>query len=108
MKSTDALIEELERPIASVRVGSVHVLCEVAPDGSVTWIGESPGYTKDITEALSNADVEKIERIVRRELKDVKSREHVEKLIRNSLVKLFKAFYIRRNFWKTEVDSNPE
>ena len=78
---------------------------QVAYDLFAKELIESDGR---LFEALEKGDKERIERIVRRELKSKESNELFLKNVKSALTQLFKTFYTRRTFWRDLITLNKD
>jgi hypothetical protein len=61
-----------------------------------------------LQESLSKTDEEKIEKIIRRELKGKEFEERVLKLTKGVLTQLYKLFYTRRAFWRDSLNTSSD
>lgn len=67
-----------------------------------------PPEKRSLSEALSKADKDEIARIVKKELKAFEKADKKDdiKLIKNSLISLFRALYTKRSFWTSDISGD--
>ena len=66
------------------------------------------GVRKLLGEALTSADEDKIEQIVKKTLKSKQSEEQFLKFAKNVLTSLFKSLYVRRSVWRDGLVLAPD